>query len=378
MRIGIVAGEASGDLLAAGLIGALRQRVPGAVFEGVAGPRMAEQGCTALFPAHKLAVMGLVEVLKHYREISAIRRHLLRHFRRHPPDVFIGVDSPDFNLPLERKLRAAGIPTVHYVSPTVWAWRQYRVRGIARSVDLILTLFPFEADFYKDHHVPVSFVGHPLADMIPLAPDREAARVQLGLPRDGTIVALLPGSRVGELERHAGSFIETARWCLARRPNLRFVAPLATPETRRIFEAALQRHGEIPIILLDGHSREAMTAADAVLLASGTAALEALLLKRPMVVTYRLAPLTYWIARRLLKIPYCSMPNLLAGRQVAPEFIQDDATPENMGRALLDYLEHPERAAPLEEIFTEIHGLLKQNANEKAARAVLQLLGRAE
>jgi len=378
MRIGIVAGESSGDLLAAGLIGALKRRIPGAVFEGVAGPRMVAQGCTALFPADKLAVMGLVEVLSHFREISAIRRHLLQHFRNHPPDVFIGVDSPDFNLPLERKLRAAGIPTVHYVSPTVWAWRQYRVRGIARSVDLILTLFPFEADFYRDHQVPVSFVGHPLADMIPLRPDRGAARAQLGLPQDVAVVALLPGSRVGELERHADSFVETVRWCLERRPDVRFVAPLATAETRRIFEAALQRHGQIPVSLLDGQSREAMTAADAVLLASGTAALEALLLKRPMVVTYRLAPLTYWIARRLLKIPYCSMPNLLAGRQVAPEFIQDAATPENMGQAVLEYLEHPEEVAPLEEIFTEIHGLLKQGANEKAARAVLKLLGKAE
>ncbi|MEW6352932.1 MAG: lipid-A-disaccharide synthase [Pseudomonadota bacterium] len=381
MRIGIVAGEASGDLLGAGLIGALKERAPGATFEGIAGPRMVEQGCRALFPMEKLAVMGLVEVLAHYRELLGIRAQLLQHFLADPPDVFIGIDAPDFNLGLERRLKAAGIPTVHYVSPSVWAWRQYRVKKIAASVDLMLTLFPFEAAFYaaqKKHRVPVRFVGHPLADMIPVAAqeDKAAARARLGVPAHGEVIALLPGSRVSELRYLAEPFAQTAAWCAARRPGLHFVAPQAAPATRALFEDALARHApHVPVTLVDGRAHEAMQAADAVLAASGTATLEALLLNRPMVVAYRMAWLTAQIARRLLKTPYYSLPNLLAGRRIVEEYSQDDVNAENLGAALLRFLEQPDTVHTLCENFAAIHHALAQNASARAAQAVVELVG---
>lgn len=290
MRIGIVAGEASGDLLGAGLIRAIKQRLPDAVIEGIAGPAMIAQGCTALFPAEKLAVMGFVEVLGRYRELHGIRTQLIRHFLDNPPDVFIGIDAPDFNLGLERVLKEAGIPTVHYVSPSVWAWRQWRLRKIALSTDLMLTLFPFEAAFYEAYHVPVRFVGHPLAEMIPDVPDLQAARIKLGLPVLGDIVALLPGSRMSEVNALGLTFIHAAQWCAQHRPGVHFLAPLATADTRELFEQLVKTHAPmLSITIIAGRSREVMAAADVVLLASGTATLEALLLKRPMVVAYRRA-----------------------------------------------------------------------------------------
>lgn len=383
MRIGIVAGEASGDLLGAGLIQALRNRVPDLIVEGIAGPRMVEQGCTALFPTEKLSVMGLVEVLGHYRELRAIRADLARRFITHPPDVFIGIDAPDFNLGLERKLKQAGIPTVHYVSPSVWAWRRYRVRKIARSVDLMLTLFPFEEVFYASHpkyQVPVKFVGHPLADTIALDEEtrmqRAELRKQLGIPVEAEVIALLPGSRVSELKYLARSFIEAANWCRERLPGLYFVAPQATPATRRLFAEAVSAYApDLPVTLLDGRTHEALRAADIALIASGTATLEALLLKCPMVVAYRLARLTAWLVKPLLSVPWFSLPNLLGGRELVHEFSQDRVTTQNLGGALLDLLENPQRIARLRETFTGIHRSLRKDASVRAAEAVLELTG---
>lgn len=382
MRIGIVAGEASGDLLAAELIRAMQARVPGIQFEGIAGPRMAQAGCKALAPAERLAVMGLFEVLGRYCELRALRAETARHFISHPPDVFIGVDAPDFNLGLEHALRQVGIPTVHYVSPSVWAWRQYRIKKIARSVDLMLTLFPFEAEFYarrQDYPVQVRFVGHPLADNI--APqeqedERRRLRAEMGFAADAKVIALLPGSRVGELKRLARPFVETALWCSKRRLGVQFVAPMANSVTRKLFEQAWQAIApQLPLVLLDGRAQDAMRTADAVLVASGTATLEALLVKRPMVVAYRMTALTAFLLKRfLLKTPWFSLPNLLAGRELVPEFSQNQVTAENLGAALLHYLDDPQQAATLRAGFLTIHQSLRRNASKQAAEAILELL----
>jgi lipid-A-disaccharide synthase len=375
LRIGLIAGEASGDNLGAGLIRAIRARVPDASFEGVAGPRMIAEGCRALYPAERLAIMGVAEVLTHYRGLRAMRGDLVRHFTEDPPAVLIGIDAPEFNLGLEARVKASGVRTVHYVSPQVWAWRRGRLRTISRSVDLMLTLFPFEAAFYEEHGVPVRFVGHPLADAIPMESDRGAARAALGLPVDAPLIALLPGSRVNEVKRLAEVFLRTARWCLERRPDLHFVAPMAGPETRRLFEEALEREPVPTLRLCDGRSHEVMTAADAILLASGTATLEAMLLKRPMVVAYRMARLSYWLARRLLYVDRYAIPNLLAGDRLVPEFIQDDVRPEAMGARLLEYIEQPALADAANARFAQLHAELRQGADERAAEAVLQLIG---
>lgn len=377
IRIGIVAGEPSGDLLAADLMRAVHARLPDAVFEGVAGPRMIEAGCRELYPLERLSVMGLVEPLKHLPGLLRMRRGLRRHFTTRRPDLFIGVDAPDFNLSLEAALKHAGIPTVHYVSPSVWAWRRYRIRKIARAVDRMLTLFPFEADFYREHGVKVSFVGHPLADLIPADIDSRAVRRDLGLAEQGPLIALLPGSRQSEMARLALPFVETAAWCLQRRPDLHFVVPFASAATRRLFEQAQARYGSsLPITLIDGRSREAMSAADAVLLASGTATLEALLLKRPMVVAYRLAPITYWLARRLVRTRYYALPNLLAGRQLVPEITQQDVTAEVLGPALLAQLAQAEGNGPLRGELAAIRTRLKCDASRSAADAVLEMISR--
>lgn len=377
MRIGIVAGEASGDLLGAGLISAIRQRHPDAVFEGIAGPQMMAAGATSLFPMERLSVMGFSEVIGRLHELLGIRRQLAKHFIADPPDVFIGIDAPDFTLGLERRLHRAGIKTVHYVSPSVWAWRQRRVKKIVKSTDLMLTLFPFEAKFYRDHRMPVHFVGHPLADLIPLHPDQAAARRMLGLPAKGEVLALLPGSRSTELKHLAATFIDTARWLKLQRPNLRVVVPLANEQRRRQFQSILAKALEPPALtLVDGRAREVMTAADVVLLASGTASLEAMLLKRPMVVAYRMAPFSYWLAKRLLKVKSISLPNLLAGDILVPELLQDEATPDQLGHAVLYYFENRQSAAEVMVHFDEIHHELRQNASQQAAQAVLELIGR--
>ena len=382
MRIALVAGEASGDQLGAGLVRAIRRRHPEACFEGIAGPRMVEAGCASVYPMERLSVMGLVEVVGRYLELVPVRARLARDLAADPPDVFVGIDAPDFNLALEAKLRRAGVRTVHYVSPSVWAWRGWRLRTIARSVDRMLTLFPFEAPLYERQGVPVTYVGHPLADAIPLETDRAASREALGLPREGTVIGLLPGSRIGEVERLGASIVGAARWLAARRPEVSFVAPMATAAVRDRFQAALDRHGAgIRCAVVDGQARAAMGASDVVLLASGTASLETMLVKRPMVITYRMAPATWAIGRRLLYVEHVGLPNILAGGSVVPELLQDAATPERLGAAVLDWLEDPAACARLVERFAALHATLACDADERAADAVLAVArgdGRAD
>ncbi len=381
MRIGIIAGEASGDILASGLIKAIHKYYPDARFEGIAGPLMIEAGCRAIYPAEKLAVMGLVEVLAHYRELSSIRKELIEYFIANPPDVFIGIDAPDFNLDIEAALKAKGIGTIHYVSPSVWAWRQYRLAKIARAVDMILTLFPFEKRFYENHNISVQYVGHTLADEIDLKIDVPAIRKKLSLDikNNQSVIAVLPGSRMSEVTRLAQPFIATMLLCLQEQPDLVFVIPFVNEKTRDFFtqELSQQFKGQgvlrQQIHLFNCCSREVMAAADAILLASGTAALEALLLKKPMLVAYKLAPLTYWIAKRLLKVPYYSLPNLLAGECLVEEITQNDVRPEILKDKVLNLLNIENWQDKL-KIFDDIHQLLRKNANETAAQAVIDYL----
>jgi lipid-A-disaccharide synthase len=375
LRVGIVAGEPSGDVLGAGLLRALAARHPRMDIEGVGGEQMIAAGCQTLCPMERLSVMGLIEVLGRYPEIRGLRRRLVQRLLKHRPDVFIGIDAPDFNLPAEARLRKAGIATVHYVSPQVWAWRRYRMRGIARAVDCMLTLFPFEEPFYQRYQVPVRYVGHPLADQIPMTVDHKGARRRLGLPTDGEVVALLPGSRMQEVRRLAPTMLLTARWLLSRRRGLRFVVPVPNAPARSYVGALLRSGGEdLPITLLDGGARRAMAAADVVLVASGTATLEALLLKRPMVITYRTARLTYHLAKAMTSVSYVGLPNLLGGRSLVPELLQDSATPDGLGAAVLEWLEQPDRRAALQAEFDRIHSNLRRDADSRAAEAVLQLL----
>ncbi|MBK8184042.1 MAG: lipid-A-disaccharide synthase [Candidatus Competibacteraceae bacterium] len=379
MHIALVAGELSGDLLGSGLIAALKERYPQARFSGIGGPGMVGQGLQTLVPLERLAVMGLVEVLRHLPELFKIRRQLYQQYRTDPPHVFIGIDAPDFNLGLERRLRAGGIPTVHYVSPSVWAWRPWRVRKIARAVDLMLTLLPFEAAFYQKHGVPVCHVGHPLADLIPLESDRQAARGLLAVkyPLDAPVVALLPGSRMGEVGRMGALFLETAQWLSAQHPNLRFLMPAATARLYEVLTALqTERTPSLPLTVVRGCAREVMAAADVVLLASGTAALEAMLLKRPMVVAYRVAPLTAWIARRLVTVAYFSLPNLLAGKELTPEFFQEAATVENLGSAVLRWLDDANARRTVVAEFEALHVRLRRDASQQAAAAIAALLER--
>ncbi len=377
LRVAIVANEISGDLLGAGLMRALRELQGDVLFEGVGGPRMLEQGCNSLIPMELLSVMGLVEVLKHLPELLAIRRQLVDHFLADPPDIFIGIDAPDFNLGLETRLKKAGIPTVHYVSPTVWAWRPGRVHKIKDAVNLLLSIFPFETEFLKQHQVPVSYVGHSLADEIPLENNKTEVRDRLGLNQEAPVIAILPGSRMGEIQGLSESFLGAARWCLERCPDLHFVTPLVSPAVRQAFEQQLRALApELPILLLDGQARDAITSADAVLTASGTATLETLLLNRPMVVGYRMQWLTFWIIKHLnlVKVPYIAMANLLAGEGLAPEYIQNECTPENLGEALLGFLNSPDRVAEIQQTYHQIHCDMRQNSSHKAAETVLALI----
>ncbi|WP_455223102.1 lipid-A-disaccharide synthase [Kaarinaea lacus] len=377
MRIGIVAGEASGDLLGSGLITELKKLRPEFTFEGIAGPRMMEAGAQSLYPMERLSVMGLAEVLGRYTELHRMRNNLIHHFCQSKIDVFIGVDAPDFNLGVEAKLHKAGIKTVQYVSPQVWAWRQYRVKKIVSSTDLMLTLLPFEAGFYQEHHVPVKFVGHPLADLIPMTNDKAAARHLLNLPEGKKFIAILPGSRSNEIQYLGSRFLEIASWCHRQMNDLHFITPLPNLERRKQFEQCITQHSdELPITLVDGMSREVVSAADAVLLASGTAALETMLLKRPMVVAYRMSPLTYWIGRRLVKLKHFSLPNLLLPEPMVPEFLQDSVRPEQVGKALLEYISDEEKVQELTRRFDEVHAQLRCNASATAAAAVLELLDR--
>jgi lipid-A-disaccharide synthase len=371
---GLVAGEASGDNLGGALIEALAARAPGAHFFGVGGPRMVEAGCEAWHPSDALAVMGLAEIVRHVPRLLALRRDLLARFAVARPDAFIGIDSPEFNLRIAAALKARGIPTVQYVSPQVWAWRQGRVRTIGRAVDLVLCVLPFEADFYRAHAVRAEFVGHPLADRIPLESDAAPARAALGLSAAGPVLAVLPGSRLGEVTRLGAPFAGTLAWLAAQRPGIEFVAAMANAAARAEFERSLATHApRVPVRIVDGQAERCIAASDVVLLASGTATLEATLVKRPMVVAYRVAPLTHWLLRRLVKTEFIAQPNLLAGRRLVPEFLQEDVRPGILGPAVLEQFDRPDRAA-LSEAFGEIHRRLRRDASARAADAILELL----
>jgi lipid-A-disaccharide synthase len=379
-RIVIIAGEASGDQLARGLIEALRERFPDAVFEGVTGPEMRAAGCETWADYGPLAVMGIFEVLRHLPRLYQFKRDLQRRLLSNPPDVLIGIDAPDFNLRLEKFARRAGIPTVHYVCPSVWAWRQSRVKVLQEACDLVLCLLPFERDFIAKHGVNACFVGHPLADEIRVsdsdAAHRAHARDQLGLAA-GPVVALLPGSRSGELHYIGPAFIEAARWIAERLPAVRFVSPAASPRTREMFETQCRVAGvQGTIRIVEGQARQVLTAADAVLLASGTATLETMLFMRPMVVAYRVAPLTAWLLRvsGIVKIRLFSLPNLLADKMLVPEFMQEQVVGSALGEAVLALLQQEDvRNAQLQE-FAQLGAKLRQSASRRAANAVAELL----
>jgi len=372
----MVAGEASGDQLAAPLMAALKARRNPIMFAGIGGPRMEALGFESHYPIEKLSVRGYAEALMHYREIMGIRRRIARSLLAERPDVFIGVDASDFNLDLERKLKDAGIPAIHYVSPSVWAWRAWRVRRIARSVTRILVMFPFEAPLYEKAGVPVTYVGHPLADLIPLEPNKLEARAALRLPAGKLIVALLPGSRRSELQYMASSFVLAAHRFRQEVHDVHFVCPTVTRDTRDMFERAVHEHQrtDLPLTLLFGHSHEALAAADLALVASGTATLETALFKTPMVIAYRQAPLTWALMRTMIYLPYVGMPNVLAGEKLVPELLQDEANPAALAGALLTLLRDTAAQRRQIERFHEFHHLLRQNAAEKAADAILEVL----
>jgi lipid-A-disaccharide synthase len=377
LRVGLVAGEASGDTLGADLINALRRLAPGTEFFGIAGPKMQAAGCEVWEPSESLAVMGLFEIVRDLPRLLRLRARIRALFLAAKPDVFVGIDAPEFNLRLARDLRSAGIPTVQYVSPQVWAWRQSRARSIHESVDLVLCLLPFEKRFYDEHGMRAEFVGHPLADAIPMTVDRGAARRALGIDSSAPVVALLPGSRRGEVTRLAEDFAATARWLAAQRPQLKFIAPMASATSREIFSRALARHAPgLDVQLIDRQSQTALIAADVALVTSGTASLEAALCKRPMVVVYRFGTMTAWILRRLklVKVKFFAQPNLLADRRVVGEYFQEEIVPESIGAELLMWLEDAERRGDLEREFSRIHADLRRDAGTRAARAIMALL----
>jgi lipid-A-disaccharide synthase len=374
--IAIVAGEASGDLLGSQLILALRELVPALNVVGIGGPRMEAAGMDVWFPLEKLAVRGYFEVLKHFFEIVGIRRKLRRRLLRNRPDIFIGIDAPDFNLDLERSLKARGIPTVHYVSPAIWMWRRERLGKIKRAVTKMLTLFPFEEDLYREAGVDVVFVGHPLADILDALPRDDAARDQLRLPPNAPVIALLPGSRQSELHYMADLYIQTAKLIHADLPNAVFLVPLTTRETRAMFETALYKNHayDLPLTIMFGHAQDAMAAADVVLVASGTATLEAALLCKPMVITYKMPRATYWLLRGKGYLPYYGLPNILAREFVVPELLQDDATPENLTQALLNLLADVATRDRIASRFSAMNASLHRGAARQAALAVLPML----
>ena len=379
MQIALVAGELSGDKLGASLITALKHYFPTAQFVGIGGEQMIAAGLYSQVPLEKLSVMGLMEVVRHLPELLTIRRRLVKQWRQQPPAIFIGIDAPDFNLGLANRLRAYGIPTVHYVSPQVWAWRRWRVKKIAQSIDLMLTLFPFEAEFYRRYNIPVCYVGHPLADEIPLQQDRQAARQILQIDDNSQpVVTLLPGSRRIEIQALAPVFIATARWLQRHCPSLCILIPAATPTIHQQLTSLLAQQQALPIKLLQGQARTALTAADAALVTSGTITLEALLVKCPMVVAYKVAPVTAWLARRLVKVPYFALPNLLAEQRLVAEFFQQEAEVEQLGPALLALLnpnnEHQERNCAMLKEFAAIHLQLRCDASAQAALAISDLV----
>lgn len=378
LTVALVAGEASGDLLGSQLLLALQKLAPGIDFVGIGGPRMASAGMDVWFPMEKLAVRGYVEVLRQFPEILAIRRKLRRRLLAQPPALFIGIDAPDFNLSLERDLRANRVPTVHYVSPSIWMWRGRRMNLIRRAVSKMLTVFPFEAPLYQKAGVDVEYVGHPLADMLGQAPNRAEAREILKLRAHEPVIALLPGSRQSELRHMADLFVRTARAIHERSPRATFVVPLQSRETRDLFETALYAGdgAGLPLTMLFGHAHEALAAADVALVASGTATLEAMLLRCPLVITYRMPDLSYRILRAKKKyLPYYGLPNILAGEFVTPEILQHDATPQNLCQAVLNLLQDEVVRGRLERKFGAIGATLEQGAARRAALAILPMLG---
>ncbi len=370
----IVCGEASGDILGAGLIRELRKHYPEATFTGIGGSEMLAEGFKSLFPMERLSVMGLVEVLSRIRELFKIRNKLLKLFTTHKPLAFIGIDAPDFNLGLELKLRQHGITTIHYVSPSVWAWRQKRIFKIRKAVDHMLAFLPFEVDFYKKHNVPVTYTGHPLADTIPLDIDTEKAKNRLNYNTADTVIGLLPGSRVQEVKQLAPLFLKTITLMVAKKPNLKFIIPCVNEGLLHQIQSILQTFKEINVRLTIGNSHQVMAASDALLLASGTAALEGMLYKKPMIVSYKLSKLTWIIAKRLVKSPWCSLPNILAKKTLIPEILQENATPERLSAEMLKLLENSEKNDQLKKTFLHFHQLLKQNADVRAASAVINLI----
>jgi len=377
LRIGVVAGEPSGDILGARLLAALQSQFDEVVVEGIGGPLMQAQGLQSLFPMERLSVMGFIEPLQRLPELLRIRRKVLRHFRDNPPDLFLGIDSPDFNLAIERKLRRCGVLSAHLVSPSVWAWRQGRVRKIKRAVDLMLCLFPFEIDIYQRHAIPVRFVGHPLADEIDPQLSRQAARDALGVAAASKLVALLPGSRESEVRYLAPRFLQCARSLYQADPDIRFLLPAANAARRAEIDRQLQMYPELPLTVLSGQAREALAAADVVLLASGTATLEAALSQCPMVVTYRMSGLSWWLVSRLVRTPFAALPNILGGRALVPELIQGDATAAAMAAALQSLLSDPETAQRQLQGFSVIHQALRRDFATSAASALVELVAAA-
>lgn len=374
--VGIVAGEASGDLLGSHLIRALKKQRPDIEFVGIAGPKMMAEGAKTLFPMERLSVRGYVEVLRHLPGLLRIRRQLRQHFLKNPPDLFIGIDAPDFNFALEQSLKRKGIRTIHYVSPSIWAWRKGRMRKIKRAVSHMLALFPFEPALYEKANVPVTYVGHPLADLIPLETDKDAAQENLKIKPGKLVIALLPGSRQSEVQQLADLYVKAARLIIEKHPEVQFLVPLVTRETRTIFERVLYANQaqDLPIQILFGHSHLAMEAADAIIVASGTATLEAALYKRPMIVTYRMPGLSWQILKRMNYLPYVGLPNILAERFVVPELLQHDATPEKLTDTVLQLVNDKAGCKKIRSEFMRIHKSLRQNCEEKAARAIMEYL----
>ncbi|ANS84666.1 Lipid-A-disaccharide synthase [Vibrio scophthalmi] len=377
LRIGIVAGELSGDTLGEGFIKAIKLRYPDAEFVGIGGPKMMQQGCQSLFDMEELSVMGLVEVLGRLPRLLKVKAELVKYFTQNPPDVFIGIDAPDFNLRLELDLKNAGIKTVHYVSPSVWAWRQKRIFGIAKATNLVLAFLPFEKAFYDKFNVPCEFIGHTLADAIPLESDKAPARELLGLAQDKSWLAVLPGSRGSELNMLAEPFIQACKRLHAQQPDLGFVVALVNQKRREQFEAAWREYApELEFVLVDDTAKNVITAADAVMLASGTVALECMLIKRPMVVGYKVNAFTAFLARRMLKTKYVSLPNILADQALVKEFLQQDCTPENLSQEVLQLL--GQYGDDMVEKFTEMHHWIRKDADTQAANAVLSLIGKSK
>ncbi len=375
LLIGIVAGEISGDILGAGLIRAIKARYPTAEFVGIGGSKMNAQGCQSLFEIEALSVMGLVEVVGSLARLLKIKRALVDYFIAHPPDVFIGIDAPDFNLRLEKSLKEKSIKTVHYVSPSVWAWRQGRIHGIAKATNLVLALLPFEKAFYDAFNVPCTFVGHTMADSIPLFSDKEKAKEELGLAKARSYLAVLPGSRGGEMKKLAPVFIQTCQQLTQKHPELGFVVALVNDKRRQQFELMWQSLApELDFVLIDDTARNVIAASDAVLLASGTVALEAMLVKRPMVVAYKMNRFTAWLVRKMLKTKYVALPNILAGYELIPERLQETCIPEILADEITQLLEHDDKK--MIDEFTRLHHEIRCDADKTAAAAVLDLIGR--